>query len=179
VLSRGVQKIEICLDYELVRIVTKILYSRRRFSAINCAQSANNNNNNTLIYIAPACRMTSEALEKLSSFLKDIDDHGTNLILNYKVHTRLSLHDCIKNGGFKSYFTIASLCLVIGNRCGALCREDSIVHVLVSDRMDYCNSILIQHDVRQSTLTPVSAICCRTSHLSLRGRFDHVTDTVH
>jgi len=30
-------------------------------------QSTNNNNNNTLIYIAPACRMTSEALADSSS----------------------------------------------------------------------------------------------------------------
>ena len=28
-------------------------------------QTYNNNNNNTLIYIAPACRMTSEALFKV------------------------------------------------------------------------------------------------------------------
>jgi len=27
----------------------------------------NNNNNNTLIYIAPACRMTSEALKRLEA----------------------------------------------------------------------------------------------------------------
>ena len=30
-------------------------------------KSNNNNNNNTLIYIAPACRMTSEALADSSS----------------------------------------------------------------------------------------------------------------
>ena len=32
-----------------------------------CLEYNNNNNNNTLIYIAPACRMTSEALADSSS----------------------------------------------------------------------------------------------------------------
>jgi len=32
----------------------------------------NNNNNNTLIYIAPACRMTSEALLMLIDGISDI-----------------------------------------------------------------------------------------------------------
>ena len=36
--------------------------------------SNNNNNNNTLIYIAPACRMTSEALEMTSEALDHDDD---------------------------------------------------------------------------------------------------------
>jgi len=32
----------------------------------------NNNNNNTLIYIAPACRMTSEALDDLQQAIIDL-----------------------------------------------------------------------------------------------------------
>ena len=34
----------------------------------------NNNNNNTLIYIAPACRMTSEALADSSSRATEMSD---------------------------------------------------------------------------------------------------------
>ena len=36
-------------------------------SSIRNSSNNNNNNNNTLIYIAPACRMTSEALADSSS----------------------------------------------------------------------------------------------------------------
>jgi len=40
------------------------LHSAVQFSLVHCSL-LNNNNNNNLIYIAPACRMTSEALTML------------------------------------------------------------------------------------------------------------------
>jgi len=45
-------------------LISTLLYctSYAACTSIVSGATSNNNNNNTLIYIAPACRMTSEAL---------------------------------------------------------------------------------------------------------------------
>ena len=56
---RGVRRLSVCPSVNFC--------ANRFFSHINGQIATKLNNNNTLIYIAPACRMTSEALADSSS----------------------------------------------------------------------------------------------------------------
>ena len=65
----------------------------------------NNNNNNNLIYIAPVCRMTSEALADSSSqyLCKPLQDTSSHLASNiFTYHQCLMLTDDEANGGTES-----------------------------------------------------------------------------
>ena len=61
----------------------------------------NNNNNNTLIYIAPACRMTSEALADSSSSTNKLDECNICFMFCYTTQTADRLTSAI----------IVSLCI--------------------------------------------------------------------
>ena len=58
-ISTGIASVLYCI-VSIVALPSRIFHQ-------NLANNNNNNNNNTLIYIAPACRMTSEALADSSS----------------------------------------------------------------------------------------------------------------